>query len=87
MKQVVQRTEFKDQGAMVKHFECRTLQSKMPVTKGLKDRLAKDPIFDAFGIGEERQAIKGNAYITMLHRENTWYPHYEFRQEDDGLGA
>lgn len=73
----VQKVEFRDAGPIVKHFDCRILKSDVPVTKGYAKRRQRDPIFDAFGIGEGDDAIRGNAHITMLHRDNVWHPYYE----------
>lgn len=88
MRLTVQKTEFRDAGPIVKHFDCRTLQSKVAVTKAYADRRKKDPVFDAFGLGEGGEdAIRGNAHITMLHRDNVWHPYYEVQTEEDDLGT
>lgn len=77
VKKTVNKVEFNNSGPVNKHFECRVLQSKLPVTTGYADRRKKDPIFDAFGIGIGEEAIKGNATINMLHRDNVWHPYFE----------
>ena len=59
-RQTVQKVEFRDLGPIVKHFDCRVLQSKVQVTKNYAERKKRDPIFDAFGIGEGEEAIRGN---------------------------
>ena len=87
VKQIVQKTEFRDSGAIVKHFECRVMKSTNPVTKGYAQRQKRDPIFDAFGIGEGQEAIRGNHNITMLHRDNVWHPYYEIKTEEEDLGT
>ena len=83
----VNQTAFRDAGPFVKTFDCRVLQSKMSVTKGYALRRKRDPIFDAFGIGGGDDAIRGNAHITMLHRDNVWHPHYEVQTEEEDLGT
>ena len=69
-RKVVKKVEFRDAGPIVKHFDCRVMYSSHPVTKGYAERKKRDPIFDAFGIGGGADAIRGNAHITMLHRDN-----------------
>ena len=86
-KQVVTKTEFKDAGPITKYFDCRVMKSTMPVTKAYAQRKKKDPVFDAFGIGEGQEAIRGNAHITMLHRDNVWHPYYEIKTEEEDLGT
>ena len=73
----ISKVDFNTTGPIRKHYDCRVLQSKVPVTQGYAQRRVKDPIFDAFGIGTEPDAIKGNATINMLHRDNVWHPYFE----------
>ena len=88
LRQTVKKTEFKDTGPIVKHFDARILQSKWPVTKGYAKRALKDPIFDAFGIGTGDDAIRGNQNITMLHRDNVWHPYFDLKQGgEEDLGT
>ena len=86
-RKVVRKVEFRDAGPIVKHFDCRVIQSNHPVTKGYTERRKRDPIFDAFGVGEGDDAIRGNAHITMLHRDNVWHPYYEILTEEEDLGT
>ena len=87
LRQTVQKVEFRDSQPIVKHFDCRVMQSKVPVTKGYAERRKKDPVFDAFGIGDGDDAIRGNVNITMLHRDNVWHPYYEIQTEEEDLGT
>ena len=87
MRQTVYKVEFNNTGAYKKYFDCRVLKSTVPVTKGYADRRKRDPIFDAFGIGTGEDAIKGNATINMLHRENVWHPYFEIQTEEEDLGT
>ena len=87
VRKTVKKVEFRDTQAIVKHFDCRILQSKVPVTKGYAERRKRDPIFDAFGIDGGDEAIRGNAHITMLHRDNVWHPYYEIQTEEEDLGT
>jgi len=87
LRQTVKKIEFRDAGPIVKHFDSRIMQSKVPVTKAYDVRRKKDPIFDAFGIGEGDEAIRGNAHITMLHRDNVWHPYFEIQTEEEDLGT
>ena len=57
------------------------------MTKGHAKRALKDPIFDAFGIGHDFDAIRGNQNITMLHRDNVWHPYWEVKTGEDDLGT
>lgn len=57
------------------------------MTKSYAERRKRDPIFDAFGIGPGIEAIRGNAHITMLHRDNVWHPYYEIQTEEEDLGT
>ena len=57
------------------------------MTKGYAERRKRDPIFDAFGIGDGDDAIRGNAHTTMLHRDNVWHPYFEIMTEEDDLGT
>lgn len=86
-RKAIRKVEFRDAGPIVKTFDCRVMQSKLPVTKGYAERRKRDPIFDAFGIGDGDDAIRGNAHITMLHRDNVWHPYYEIRTEEEDLGT
>lgn len=87
VKKTVTKVEFNATGPVKKHFECRILQSKLPVTLGYAERRKIDPVFDAFGIGVGEEAIKGNSTLNMLHRDNVWHPHYEIMTEDEDLGT
>ena len=87
IRQTVKKTEFRDAGPIVKHFDGRILQSQVPVTKAYAKRRVRDPIFDAFGIGEGIDAIRGNQNITMLHRDNVWHPYFEIKTEEEDLGT
>ena len=84
-RKTVKKVEFRDAGPIVKHFDCRVMYSSHPVTKAYAERKKRDPIFDAFGIGGGADAIRGNAHITMLHRDNVWHPYYEIQMEEDNL--
>ena len=87
VRQTVKKVEFRDQAPIVKFFDCRILKSSHPVTKGYAERKKRDPIFDAFGIDGGDEAIRGNAHITMLHRDNVWHPYFEIQTEEDDLGT
>lgn len=87
VRKTVKQTIFKDSGPIVRSIDSRVLQSKLAVTKGYAERRVRDPIFDAFGIGTGDDAIKGNAHITMLHRDNVWHPHWEVQTEEEDLGT
>jgi hypothetical protein len=87
VRQTVSKVEFNNAGAFRKFFDCRVLKSEVAVTKGYAERRKRDPIFDAFGIGSGDDAIKGNATINMLHRENVWHPYFEVQTEEEDLGT
>lgn len=83
----ITRTEFRDAGPITRTFEAKVLQTARPVTNGFHERRKRDPIFDAFGIGKSDQDVRGNAHITMVHRDNVWHPYYEVKMEEEDLGT
>ena len=89
VRQTVRKVEFRGNESQpyAKHFDCRTVQARVVVTKGYAERRKRDPIFDAFGIGDDAEAIRGNANITMLHRDNVWHPYFEIQTEEEDLGT
>ena len=87
VKQNLTRIEFMASGPVKREFECRVLQSTCTLTPGFTARRQKDPIFDAFNIGSGDKAVKDNAQVSALHRENVWHPHYEIQTEEEDMAT